>query len=275
MKLQGKIAFITGAGSGIGRATSHLFATEGAIVIATDINLASANDTIKNLPPAGQGEAVELDVSDSTAVNKVVDDVITRYGRLDIMVNYAGVPWGSKAEEQRFNDTANAIFTELMATGKATTQFDLFAQMTDEEFDRVISIHLLGTFYCMRAAIPVMLRQGIGVIINCASSGAFFSRPGTPHHYCAAKAGIIGLTRAAATELSARGIRVNAISPGAIESPMSDAIPKPIAAAMLQQVPMRRMGTSADIAKTALFLASGDAEYYAGQSLNPNGGLHY
>lgn len=275
MKLQGKIAFLTGAGSGLGRATARLFAEEGATVIAADIDLAGAQTTIKDLPTAALTEAAKLDVTDSQAVDRLIGDVIARHGRLDILVNYAGIAWGSKDEEQRFNRMTQTIFSEIAATGKATMQFDLFAQMSDEEFDRVISVHILGTFYCMRAVIPTMLRQGQGVIINCASSGAFFSRPGTPHHYCAAKAGIIGLTRSAATELSARGLRVNAISPGTIATAMTDVIPRPIAEMMLQQVPMRRLGSPDDVAKTALFLASDDAAYYAGQSLNPNGGLHY
>lgn len=237
MKLKGKVAVVTGAGQGMGRAIARLFAAEGASVAALDVNLAGAQETV-----GPDGLALEVNIADSAAVNAAFDAVVAKFGHIDVLVNNAGV--GS---------------------------VDQFADISDETWARVIGVNLTGAFYCARAAVRAMQAKGTkGTVINTSSTSAV-SGDG-PAHYCATKAALMGLTRCMAKELAPQGIRVNTVVPGPTNTPMMQGIPKEWAEAIIKGVPMGRMAEPEDIARAALFLASDDAGFITGQNLAVNGG---
>ena len=237
MKLKDKVAVVTGAGQGMGRAIARLFAAEGARVVALDVNLASAQETV------GEGGlALQVNVADSTAVDAAFEATLAKFGRVDVLVNNAGV--GS---------------------------VDQFADISDETWARVIGVNLTGAFYCARAAVRAMQAKGIkGAVINTSSTSAV-SGDG-PAHYCATKAALMGLTRCMAKELAPQGIRVNTLVPGPTNTPMMQGIPDEWAEAIIKGVPMGRMAEPEDVARVALFLASDDAGFVTGQNLAVNGG---
>jgi NAD(P)-dependent dehydrogenase (short-subunit alcohol dehydrogenase family) len=239
MKLNEKVALVTGAGQGMGRAIARQFAAEGARVVALDLNLDAARETLDGL--AGVHMALGLNVSDSSAVNDMVDQVVQAWGRVDILVNNAG-----------------------------TGGMDTFTEMSDEAWARVMGVNLYGAFYCARAATRIMVKNASGVVINIGSTAAV-SGDG-PAHYVTSKAAIMGLTRVMAKELAKSGIRVNTLVPGPTNTPMMQGIPKEWADAIIAGVPMGRMAEPDDIAKVALFLASDDSGFVTGQSLAVNGG---
>ncbi len=176
----------------------------------------------------------------------------------------------------RVNEQAEAVMADtmnaMMSGAPRTVHWDIASQITDESWSRMIAVHLSGTFYCCRAAIPVMAGAGSGSIINISSIGGIIGQPGVPH-YAAAKAGILGLTRALAGELGSRGVRVNAILPGTIETPMAATIGPAMRSMILMAQPIARTADPIEVATTALFLASDDSSFYTGQQLSPNGGL--
>ncbi|QEE23363.1 SDR family oxidoreductase [Rhodanobacter glycinis] len=237
MRLKNKVTVVTGAGQGMGRAIARLFAAEGARVVALDVNVAAAQETA-----GSDGLALEVNIADSAAVNAAFDTVLEKFGRVDVLVNNAGI--GS---------------------------VDAFADITDETWARVIGVNLTGAFYCARAAVRAMQAKGtLGAIINTSSTSAV-SGDG-PAHYCATKAGLMGLTRCMAKELAPQGIRVNTLVPGPTNTPMMQGIPEEWAEAIIKGVPMGRMAEPEDIARAALFLASDDAGFVTGQNLAVNGG---
>ncbi|MFO1292170.1 MAG: 3-oxoacyl-ACP reductase family protein [Rubrivivax sp.] len=238
MKLSNKVAVVTGAGQGMGRAIARLYAQEGAQVVAADLKLEKAEETV-----AGTNAlARKVNVADSAAVKALFDEVESRFGRVDVLVNNAGIGG-----------------------------LDKFAEMSDEAWARVIGVNLNGAFYCARQAVRLMLKAGTrGTVINVTSS-AVASGDG-PVHYVAAKAGLMGLTRGMARELAPQGIRVNTIVPGPTNTAMMAGVPKEWADAIVKGVPLGRMGEPEDIARAALFLASDDAGFVTGQNLAVNGG---
>ena len=243
MKLLNKVAFVTGAGQGMGRAIVRHFAEQGAVVVAADINLDAANQSIEGL--GDKALAVCCNVADSDSVATAMAAVQARFGSLDILVNNAGI--GS---------------------------IDAFAQTPDENWQRVIGVNLTGTFFCSREAVKLMLKAATpGVVINISSTSALTGEG--PSHYCAAKAGVMGLTRSMARELAGNGIRVNTIVPGPTNTPMMADIPEDWMQSMLKAIPLGRMGETDEIARVAAFLASDDAGFITGQNLAVNGGMAF
>jgi 3-oxoacyl-[acyl-carrier protein] reductase len=265
MRLDGRVAAVTGGASGIGEAICMRLAQEGATVAVLDLDLAGAQLTADL---AGGGIAVELDVSDSAAVDAAVDRVEAELGPLHVFVNNAGASGlahlervGPRLEQQRVE----------AATGAITTALDALVRLSDEEWRRMLAIHLDGTFYGTRAAARVMAPRGHGAIVNMGSICGLEGCTGHPH-YSAAKAGIIGFTKAVGKELIQQGVRVNAIAPGHVGT---DTLQGPLAEgrrAIAQATPARRLGRPDEMAATVAFLASDDAGYFVGATLSPNGG---
>ncbi len=243
-KLNGKVAVVTGAASGIGRGIAVAFAAEGADIAVVDIaGRDQAASVLAEIAALGRAALyVRCDVSRENDVRTMASEVLGQFGRVDILVNNAG------------------IFTQ-----------SLLADLPVDDWDRVVGVNLRGTFLCTRMLIGQMLERGSGRVINIASQLGQIG--GTEvAHYCASKAGVIGLTKALAREVAASGVLVNAIAPGPIETPLLDGETEEWRSAKLAELPMRRFGTVAEVTPTAVLLASDDGAYYAGQTLGPNGG---
>lgn len=246
--LDGKVALVTGAGSGIGRATALAFAREGAKVVAADIQVKGGQETVGMIVDAG-GEAifVRTDVSKAVEVEAMVNKTTKTYGRLDCACNIAGIG----------GDVASTV------------------DCTEENWDKTIDTNLKGVWLCMKYEIPEMLKQGSGAIVNMASAAGLIGLPGFPA-YCASKGGIIQLTRVAALEYAKAGIRVNAVCPGVIRTPMLDKATggKPdIEAQFAALEPVGRMGTPEEVAEAVLWLCSDAASFVTGHPLVVDGGL--
>ncbi len=247
MRLRGRTALVTGAGSGIGRAIARRFAAEGARVVVNDLRAESAGETLAELSeeagdPAA-GFSVAADVADPDQVRSMFAEVERRLGGLDVLVNNAGF-------EDGIRDTLG---------------------IGDEAWSRMLAVHLSGTFYCTRAAVERMAPGKGGSIVNISSVAALMG--GGMVHYSAAKAGILGMTRAVAADVGRLGIRVNAICPGFIETPMTATAGPLGAERAVARTPLGRTGRPEDVASTALFLASDEGAFFTGQGLSPNGGL--
>ena len=246
-RLKGKVAVITGAGSGIGRASATLFASEGASVLAADIDSAGLAETLDLLRrDCPEAESIEVDVTKADDVRRMIEAARERFGRLDILYNNAGVegPLGPLID------------------------------CTEDDFDRTLAVNLKGVFLGMKYAIPVMVAQGGGAIISTASVAGLVGFRGLAA-YTASKGGVVQLTRTAALEYAAQGVRVNCICPGLIDTPMMARI-VPSAetrqAAAAAAHPLQRLGTPEDIARAALYLASDDASFVTGSALVVDGG---
>ena len=249
MKLQGKVALITGGAAGIGKATAERFAEEGAQVVICDVNveagqaLAESNEAIR---------FYQVDIADRQAAQVWVDDVSATYGRIDILVNNAGI-------------LRDALLVKVK-------EGELIGQMSEANFDSVISINLKGVFNCTQAVAPVMIRQGEGVILNATSIVGIDGNFGQSS-YVASKAGVIGMTKVWARELGRHGIRVNAVAPGFIQTEMIRQMPEKILDGMKKRTPLRRLGEPRDIANAYLFLASEEASFVSGTVLRVDGGV--
>ncbi len=267
-RLSGKVALITGAARGLGAQIARRFRDEGATPIITDLSEAACRDLADELG----GDAYALDVTDSAAVTEVFAKVAANHGRLDILVNNAGISgMEDRPEEvQRGYDITMAQMADSMAGNPPSVFNDVTLRTTDDEWHRVLAVHLDGTFFCTREAMRIMGPQRAGTIINLGSIMGTSGGAGAAA-YCAAKAGILGLTRSHAREFVAQGIRVNAIAPGWIETAMTDAL-GPMKPLIAMQTPMGRMGDADDIAWAAVYLASEEAKFVTGQVLSPNGG---
>jgi 3-oxoacyl-[acyl-carrier protein] reductase len=243
-KLEGRVAVITGAASGIGRGIAVAFAREGADIVVADMaSEEEASHVIAEVTAEGrQALFVRTDVADEASVRAMVASAMEKFTRVDILVNNAG------------------IFTE-----------SLLEDISIEDWDRVVNTNLRGTFLCTRMLIGQMLDRRDGRIINIASQLGQIGGTSVPH-YVASKAGIIGLTKALAREVADRGVLVNAIAPGPIETPLLDRESEQWRTAKLAELPIRRFGRVDEVTPTAIMLASADGSYYVGQTLGPNGG---
>ena len=245
MNLEGRVAFVTGAAQGIGRAIALALAEVGADIAGGDVNLERMEVTAKEIEALGRKAiAVKLDVADPASVKEAVGKVYAAWQKIDILVNNAGI-----------------------------TKDALALRMKREDWDRVLSVNLDGTFHCIQAILPGMVKQRSGRIISIASVVAQAGNPGQAN-YIASKAGIIGLTKAIASEVGSRGITVNAIAPGFIATAMTENLPPPVKERMLSMIPLGRMGSDKDIAAGVRFLASDEAAYITGHVLNINGGMY-
>jgi NAD(P)-dependent dehydrogenase (short-subunit alcohol dehydrogenase family) len=243
MDLYGKIAVITGAGRGIGRAIALRLAGAGAKVAVADLLIENANLVTNEICAQGrQAIAIPVDVSQADLVNRMMTTVLAEFGGIDILINNAGI---FKAEP--------------------------FDEMTEDQWDRMIAVHLKGCFLCCRAAVPHMLERNSGCIINIAStSGITGGTSGA--HYAAAKGGIVALTRSLGRELAGRGIRVNAVAPSKIETDMLQAGTPEARVALIKKIPLGRVGKAEEIANVVAFLASEEASYITGEVIVASGG---
>jgi len=242
-RLQNKVSLITGAAQGIGLATARRFAQEGAIVIVCDIKPEAVEDATRQCQALGaQAEGFVLDVTDRARVDEVVKQVLDRFGRIDVLVNNAGI-----------------------------TQDARLQKMTLEQFDRVIDVNLRGVFHCSQAVADAMVRQGSGVILNASSVVGVYGNFGQTN-YAASKFGVIGFTKTWSRELGPKGIRVNAVAPGFVATPILGTIPDKVIAELEHRVPLGRLGPE-EIASVYAFLASDDASYVNGAVLEVSGGL--
>jgi 3-oxoacyl-[acyl-carrier protein] reductase len=266
--LEGKVAFITGAASGIGLATAKAFADAGARVVGADMSEAALAHEFAGIPGS---LSIALDVTSSTAVDDAFGKLDAEFGRLDVVVNAAGINAPSKAANDKLVDTNVRAFR---AARKGEEFFpDFLSDISYDDFRRVLEVNLFGPFYVMRAAAPLLKRTGGGAIVNVSSSAALLGVP-MPLYYPASKAGVLGMTRAAAAELAPFNITVNAIAPGAVDTPLFRQQPEEITGMLIGMQPIKRPATPEEIAATMLFLASEAGAYYTGQTLSPSGGLH-
>ncbi len=260
---------------GSGSRSRPRLAAEGATVAVNDLREEDAAGTVDTLPGgADRHLAIGADVSDSAAVEAMHQAVMDRYGRLDVLVNNAGIPEGAPGEIDHLNEVATKIMAEIAQTGRATTRWDSLTSITDESVHRMLAVHAEGCFFNIRAAVPHMRASGGGAIVNISSGSAVVGIPGNPH-YAAAKAAILGITRNTAGEFGPDNIRINAICPGLIDTEAQRAgLTEAMRMVLAGQAPLRRLGIPAEIAAAVAFLASDDASYLTGQTLHVNGGIY-
>ncbi len=252
MRLENKIAIVTGGANGIGKATAERFTREGAQVAIWDLAAEAGRELADRLCQSGyQARAMQVDVRDSHAVEAAVREVIAEWGRVDILVNNAGIL--RDAQLVKYKDGA------------------VQKVMTDEWFDSVMEVNLRGVFICARAVVPHMIAQGFGRILNASSVVGLYGNFGQTN-YVATKAGVIGMTKVWARELGRYGITVNAVAPGFVETEMTAAMPEKILSIMKSRIPVGRIGQPEDIAAAYLYLASDEAGFVNGATLSVDGG---
>lgn len=243
-RLEGKVSLITGAGQGIGEATALKFAREGAVVIVCDLQQEAVDAVAQACRDLGaQADGYVMDVTNRAQIDAIVAQVIATRGRIDTLVNNAGI-----------------------------TQDARLQKMTIEQFDSVIDVNLRGVFHCSQAVAGHMTQQGSGVILNASSVVGLYGNFGQTN-YAATKFGVIGFTKTWARELSPKGVRVNAVAPGFIKTPMIATVPDKVLDDLAQKVPLKRLGQAEEIANAYAFLASDEASYITGAVIEVDGGL--
>lgn len=275
MKLNNRVALVTGAGSGIGRTIAVQLAKEGAKIGVNDINEKGIEGTLGILSGMGApGVALKADVGDVGEVKGMFEKLKSTWGTIDILVNNAGIAilpaW---VDYRELSDRAilKAV-GEVMETGKMQESMRITSSYKDEWWHRTLNIHLTGTFYCTREALKIMEEKRGGKIINMSSIHGVHGGAGATA-YSAAKAGIIGFTKSVAQEVIGSGIIVNAVAPGFVDTPLLDCIAEQIKKVLMAQTPAGRMGTPEEIASLVVYLATDDANYIVGQVISPNGGM--
>ena len=243
--LRDKVAIVTGASQGIGRETALVLAEAGAKVVVAARNEEKLAALVNGIASGGgEAFALKLDVADADQVKAGFKQIVEKFGRLDILVNNAAV-----------------------------TRDGLAMRMKKDDWDAVLQTNLTGAHLCIQQALPTMMKARAGRIINISSVVAQSGNAGQAN-YVAAKAGLIGLTKAIAIEIASRGITVNAVAPGFIETPMTDVLPDKVKQELKVRIPLGRMGSPRDVASAIVFLASDEAGYITGHVLNVNGGMH-
>jgi 3-oxoacyl-[acyl-carrier protein] reductase len=269
MQLEGRVALITGAGSGIGRAIALAFAREGAMIAVNDIREDAAREVVDEITGGGgRAMAVPADVADGRAVLKMFTRFLTVWDTLDIVVNNAGTVFLAPHVAANFSQ----IIGETLTDGRPRSALDATATLEDGVWRRTLAVHLDGTFHCTREALKVMQVCRRGKIVNMASIAGTTGLAGSPD-YCAAKGGIIAFTKSVAKEVAHLNIQVNALAPGFVDTPLLAAMTPEMHRLFLVQTPMGRLGTVDEIAAAALYLASPAADFITGQILSPNGGF--
>ena len=244
MRLNGKVTIITGAGQGIGAATALKFAKEGATVVLCDLNADAVASVVEDCRKVGATAiGFSVNVSNRESVDEMVASVLAQFGRIDVLVNNAGITRDARLQK-----------------------------MTLEQFDQVIDVNLRGVFHATQAVIDCMLEQRSGVVLNASSVVGIYGNYGQTH-YAAAKFGVIGFTKTWSRELGPKGIRVNAVAPGFVETPILSTVPDDVLEKRRSQVPLRRLGKPAEIANIYAFLASDEASYINGAVIEASGGM--
>jgi len=242
--LEGKVSLITGGARGIGKEIAMLFARNGSNIAICDVNLEEAEKTAQEIRDLGRESlAFKADVTDLSQVQDMVDKILDKFNKIDILINNAGI-----------------------------TKDNLLLRMSEDEWDKVIAVNLKGTFVCTKLVSKVMLKQRFGKMVNLASIIGIMGNAGQAN-YAASKAGIIGLTKSVAKELASRNICVNAIAPGFIKTDMTSKLPEEVQKKMLSAIPLARLGEAKDVADLALFLSSESSSYITGQVIQVDGGM--
>ena len=265
-RLHSRVAIVTGGASGIGAAIVGRLAMEGARVAILDVDAARAGALAAELG----GLALQVDVSDSTAVDVAFDEVERSLGPIDVLVNNAGI--STEGNQDRVRERIEEQLADLAEGKTPTSTIDATVRLPDEEWNRMIAVNLSSVFYCTRRALRSMQPRRTGAIVNIASICGIEGCAGHPH-YSAAKGGILAFTRAVAKEVIVHGVRVNAVAPGFVDTPMAAKAGETVMGAFVPMIPQGRLGRPDEVAAAVAFLASDEASYFVGDTLTPSGGF--